>query len=255
MYAKKNLFLVILFLSHIFLSAAQNCTPSLSYTQPGIYPDSVIGLPHAYAGTPYATVINIKVDSDTVYSGFTFIYDSVRIDSVKMMKGSAWVSPSVLGFGYSCNLPACTWPGGANGCIDLSGTPSLADSGVNPVRVYLTAYLHGVLGSTVQGVVRDDYKLVIEPPLGLYKIPSPEEKIVAISDPSSGNISIIISALRTREEHVKIYNLRGSLLYEERVSFLKGENKISIPSIIFPSGLYIFIDGETKHKFLICPQN
>ena len=79
----KKLFLFfILFAANIYVSG--QCTPdsSITHNDPGIYPDTIVNLPHATIGLAYVASIQINVITDTVYLGFTVPVDSVVIDNV-----------------------------------------------------------------------------------------------------------------------------------------------------------------------------
>ena len=112
-----------LFLLAVFIPAqAQNCTPdSLSVLEgPGVYPDSLVGLPPAYTCQPYNAVITIVVPYDTIYNGQYMLIDSAVLVSVDDLPP---------GFSHSCEPPDCNFPGGTAGCILISGSPDPADTG------------------------------------------------------------------------------------------------------------------------------
>lgn len=133
---KKLCFLPFFLLSVLFITA-QNCTPDSQYVSegPGVYPDSIVGLPPAYTCQPYSAVITIVVPYDTVYNGQYMLIDSAVLKSVDDLPPN---------FSYACEPPDCNFPGGTAGCIVLTGFPALTDTGdyvpVGNVLGYVDAF-------------------------------------------------------------------------------------------------------------------
>ncbi|HKR07170.1 MAG TPA: PKD domain-containing protein [Bacteroidia bacterium] len=125
---KKILLLMALACPPVF-AAAQSCTPDLSITQPGMYPDIATNLPYAYVGVPYSTSVQFKVLTDTTISGTPVTVTSVTLDSVAGMPA---------GFTWSSNPANHLFPGGSNACASLWGNPTSGMTGVHPLIVHLT---------------------------------------------------------------------------------------------------------------------
>jgi PKD repeat protein len=132
-------FLLLLFAPFILFntSRAQVCTLD-TFTVPGIYPDTIVNLPAGYGGAAYGTVIQVRVLTDTVSSGLNVHVDDIEINNV------AGLPP---GFSYACFPSTCKFPGGGNGCIYLSGSPTLAQAGTYSLTVNVT--LHGKILGTI----------------------------------------------------------------------------------------------------------
>lgn len=137
----KKIYTAIVILAMAFQSFAQNCTPDPQYVieGPGVYPDSLVGLPPAYTCQAYSAVITVVVPYDTVIdlgSGpDTTIIDSAVLKSVDDLPPGFW---------YACEPPNCNFPGGTAGCIVLMGLASPSDTGVyipvGNVLGYIDAY-------------------------------------------------------------------------------------------------------------------
>ena len=82
----------------------------------------------------YETVIQVRVPKDTVvdYLGnvVTADFDNVVLDSVTNL-------PS--GLSYACNPFSCSFNGQSDGCVKMSGTVALADTGVYRLILNITA--------------------------------------------------------------------------------------------------------------------
>jgi len=106
--------------------SAQICTIDTTYTQPGIYPDT---LPTATVGQPYSSDITFMLPLDTMGYDFT----NFHILTCTLPVGLIW----------QCNAVAnnCNYDPWVNqyGCVNVSGTPLLA--GFYPIDVTVIADL------------------------------------------------------------------------------------------------------------------
>lgn len=108
---KITLAIVFLFLGIKFF--AQPCTPNLTYTQTGIYPDT---LPTATVGVPYSTDATFVMPLDT--GGYDFT--NFQILTVTLPVGLSWQCSN---YQTGCNYDP--WVN-QYGCVHVSGTPLLA---------------------------------------------------------------------------------------------------------------------------------
>jgi hypothetical protein len=134
---RKNYFLmsiVMLVLTFGFTVNAQVCSPNTSFTQPGIYPDT---LPTGTVSQPYSEFITFVMPLDT--QGIDFI--NFQIVSVALPVGLSW----------ECNnaSSSCNYNPQVNqyGCVAVTGTPLLA--GIYNVQVTAVADLEIVSGVPV----------------------------------------------------------------------------------------------------------
>ncbi|PCJ83144.1 MAG: hypothetical protein COA57_11925 [Flavobacteriales bacterium] len=118
-------------------SNAQVCTPDLQYTQAGVYPDTIQGLPDATVGIFYSQVLTIVAPVDTFIAGF----GTIPVDSTALT-GIDSLPPGLI---YTCEPLSCSWPGGTSGCILISGTPTTA--GVFDLQLNFIHYLGPPFGT------------------------------------------------------------------------------------------------------------
>jgi hypothetical protein len=109
----KKILLVLFFIFSGAALFAQPCTVNTSYTQPGIYPDT---LPTATVGQPYSTDITFVMPLDTLGYDFT----NFHILTVTLPVGLTWTCSA---FQNNCDYnPQIN----QYGCVNVSGTPLLA---------------------------------------------------------------------------------------------------------------------------------
>ena len=91
---------------------AQVCMPDSQYTASGIYPDT---LPNTCVNEPYSQTVTLVIPEDTVI-GFPVDIDSVVLQDV------IGLPP---GLSYLCEPTNCSFAGGTNSCVLVSGTPTV----------------------------------------------------------------------------------------------------------------------------------
>ncbi|MDP5172022.1 MAG: T9SS type A sorting domain-containing protein [Bacteroidia bacterium] len=151
-----NLLGMLVFLLTLpMLGSAQVCVPDPAFTAPGIYPPT---LPAACVGLPYNTSLTLVVPVDTTvalppFGTFTLPIDSIVLDNILGLPA---------GFTLGCNPSSCGVAGGASGCINISGTPTMADT--IDLEVAITIYLVTPFGPLQQkDTVAGFFTLFINP--------------------------------------------------------------------------------------------
>ncbi|MFI5219979.1 MAG: T9SS type A sorting domain-containing protein [Bacteroidia bacterium] len=149
---KKALLILAITLSSI-VTYGQACIPDGSITIPGIYPDTIENLPHAYAGAAFNTTVQINTLTDTLVPQGNVVVDYISLDNVMGMPA---------GFSYACNPGNCQFPAGQTKCLAVNGTPPYSPPGTYPLIINITLHgrLFGIIPVT-QPAQRLGYKIVI----------------------------------------------------------------------------------------------
>lgn len=227
-------FLCILFASY---TAFTQCVPDVTITQPGIYPDSATGLAPGIVGQPYNQVMQIKVPVDTpvVYLGFSLI---ATIQSIQLMSFTN-LPPGIT---YACNPANCTFPGGSNGCVLLSGTPNTAGVYV-PVAIVKTTASVNLFGQTITLTQNDtvDYYTIVIGVTGLSEInPSVLNLGQNYPNPALSKTMIDFYAPANGEYQFKLFNLIGKEVQSQQLNVKKGVNTIEVTVKDLPPGVYMY---------------
>ncbi len=240
----KKIFLLIAMTFAIVNSGSAQCTPDTSITHnvPGIYPDTLVGLPHSYVGVPYMTDIQVKVFTNTTYMGVPATIDSLVVISV------AGLPP---GFGYSNTPSSGVFPGGSDACILLSGAaPSAGIVGVYPLTVNLTVYgkVFGVPQSIPQAVT--GYTIYIENNVGISSVSNLSFSVGQnIPNPASSIASIPVYLPKTANVHLSVSNLLGKNVVEKNVILQKGGTSLPLDVQGLPSGIYLYTITYNNQSF------
>jgi len=220
-----------------FLGAAQiyaQCTPNLTITVPGIYPDSVTNLPHGVVNLPYVADIQAKIPPDTTIAvcGYTI----VNYFAVNNISGL----PS--GFTWQSNPINDTFPGGSNGCVQISGTaPSTA--GTYNLTVQLQASgTSGICGTISLPYSITYYKIVIDSATGIAPVPLVTFDVLQNSpnplfEPST---DITFTVPTSGKVEFKVLDLLGKELVSRRIDAVAGVNKTPLSSRYLKSGIYFY---------------
>ena len=223
--------LLLIVLAFSFDQVHAQCTPDLTITTPGIYPDSATGLPSGMVSVPYSEVIQVRVLTDTSQGGFPVVITSITITGV------SGLPPGIT---YACNPASCIFPGGSNGCILLSGTPSVAGIFNLNVDVSVAGTLFGN-PLPPQNSSIDYYSITIDPFTGI----SQELSNVKFNllqnkpNPATNFTDVIFTSPVGGDFKIKIFNMIGKEVYYQTVRGMAGLNTSRVETENFTPGIYM----------------
>lgn len=150
----KRLLLITVFACTISYANAQVCTPDVTITEPGVYPDQP---DTAFADQEYDFSFQVLALRDTavVFGGQSL---NATIDSVKVDKVIGLPS----GFSYQCNPANCIFTWQAVGCVNVKGNPTQAQAGVYDLQIATTVYARAGFIALPVPDTTDGYELVIQ---------------------------------------------------------------------------------------------
>ena len=236
---KKLLF--ITFSLFYFTFSYCQCIPDSIYADSlwGIWPSTTQNFSSGNSGIYYQQVVNFKIPTDAgdLDSSFSWIpLDSISLFSVD------GIPPGIT---FSCNTSNCTWPGGAQGCATISGTPTT--NGTYPINLKILGCVTISFGLSSIPVCDtaefSDYIIQIGP-VGINnfeQLTSSSLKLKdAIPNPSDQISNIDYNTLRSENISFEITNLLGATILHENYISTVGLNKISVNTSIFPNGVYLY---------------
>ena len=245
---RRLLLLILIFHFSAGILNAQ-CVPDTS-TIPGITPDSATGLAAGNVGSPYSQILQVRVPTDTTVElspGFP-----VTVTIVSIQVNSFTGLPP--GLTYSCNPSSCIFPGGSNGCVEISGTPTTA--GVYPLTAIVTT--SGSLGGfpILQTDTITYYVITVNGATGIAEYntqgfalsqntPNPFSEVTNIT---------FLSPLQTEIEF-RIFNMIGKEVHVRNISADAGINTLRLDSRDFSPGVYMYsitLAGKTlSHRMVV----
>jgi len=240
--------IVSVFFAMIFsaFAAWSQCTPDTNIThgEIGIYPDSATGLPHAITNMPYNTVIQVKVGTDTLVSVTPPV--SAHIVSIDITN----VLGLPTGFSYTCNPSNCSFPGGSDACINITGLPPSASMmGPYPLVVELTVHATIIGIPQTQTVNDSDYTLYIDSTTGIATI---ERNNFSVGqnqpNPAKFTTNIPVTLMHADQLSLTISNLIGEKIITGTYDFQRGRNLIPVDLHGVQEGIYIYTISNGRNS-------
>jgi hypothetical protein len=228
----------------------------------GVFPDSVTNFVVGYVGTPYEQNLTVKVPKDTVSSGFTFcfnkfvLYTPVGITNYNLPPGLNIGSSSTITANGTVNgAISLRFPGNANNCASIYGTPTVAGS--YTLQLEIQPYVNGpaIIGcpsspninsgsTSIAGPSTLRYYIInILPPnpVGLLEIGKDRMSLFQNEpNPFSEATNIKFYVEGEDEATVTVFNALGSIVNQQTIKTTMGLNKITIDGSSLSSGTYIY---------------
>lgn len=263
----KKIYLTIIAVSATIASSFAQTVPTCSLNPTfiasnkiGVYPDSVTNFVSGTVGVPYEQNLTVKVPKDTVSGGITFCFNKfiistpTGITNYNFPPGLTIGSTSTITANGSVNgAPSLMFPGGANNCASIYGTPTAA--GVYTLQIsvqpYLTPLAFGSCpvpantGGGSSGIspaqVLKYYIINIAPATGMQDIGKDKMALYQnIPNPFSSTTDIKFYVEGEDDATVTVYNTLGSIVCQQTIKTTVGENKVTINASDLSSGTYIY---------------
>ena len=235
---KKLLFSFAFVAAFGFASNAQICTPDISCipgSEPyGLCPDSTTGIAIGTVGVPYSQLMSIKVPADPSSFGAPPLTGLVSIEI-----GS--VDSLAPGLSYACVPGSCDFPASSNGCILITGTPTVAWN--KQVIVHGIGHLTlPIIGTPfTQGIDNLQYRSIVLDPSSISTLDLTKFDVDQNSpNPFSESSEIRFSTTDNSNVEFKVFNMLGAVIYNKNFKTSKGINNIKIEANSFAPGVYIY---------------
>lgn len=231
-------------------TAHSQCTPNTSITTSGITPDSATGLAVGMVGQLYNQVLQIRVPVDTTTS-LGGIPVTVPITSIQLSSFTG-LPP---GLSFFCNPTNCTFPGGSNGCVLITGIPTSA--GVfAPLAVTTTSYtVFGVPKSRTDSI--SYYRITInQSNVGLNQHTASNKFLLEQNTPNPfSDITTINYTIPVKANvEFKMFNIIGKEVLHDVKLADAGQNNFTFDGRDFAPGIYMYsmtYNNETFTKRLV----
>jgi hypothetical protein len=228
--------------------ALSQCTPNTAITQPGIFPDSATGLTPAIVNQPYVQDMQLKVPVDTVVS-IGPLTITVPITSIELVSFSGLPA----GLSYTCNPASCVFPGGSNGCVAITGTPTVAGIYQITAITKTTATIFGVPNSQFDTL--NYYYMTVSTTAGLSEAGVPTLTMSQnMPNPTEDFTTIIYNLPNSGEVEFYMHNMIGKEVYHRTYNGDQGENVLKLDVRDFTPGVYMYsisINGESVTKRMV----
>ena len=270
--------LCILLLNIFFvLNSNSQCTPDAIFTSiglPGVYPPAIqipnlplpLGIADGSLGSNYNQTLTLVVLEDTTMD-IAFLLPSAAVSAMNLAGISTTMTLDVNhvtfdvqglpnGISYQCDISNnCQYPSSIDGCIQLSGTPTIAGTFSVPVNmtinIQIPAITDPLFGTVIFPATALDipsfaaqtYDLFISDATSIKSIDFRSE---IYPNPTTTDFTIEVNS----PMNLIIYNNLGQIIYSEKIINNTKINKSKIGSGIF---IVEISDNNSveKHKLII----
>jgi hypothetical protein len=252
---KKLYFLIFSALSFCAAAQVASCTldPAfISSNKKGIWPDSATNFISGMVGQAYMQNLTVKVPLDTVTGLGTFCFNRVEVSTPNGYSNFNLPAGVNMLAGNNVTVASGTFkfPGNANTCALLSGTPTTAGTYTIQFKVqpYVTpggpcpASPNVSGGSALTSPSTLSYYIIhIAPAAGIKE--EVNAKTINLSNaPNPFNNKTQIRFFVKDESTAKltVYNLLGSKVFEEKIRTVPGENNYELEAGDWSGGMYLY---------------
>lgn len=244
----------------------------ISMNKYGIWPDSATNFISGTVGINYVQNITVKVPKDTTTNIGKFCFNRIVVSTPSnvtnynlppgLMFGSSTAS---LSNGTINGAPSLKFPGNANNCASIYGTPTQTGTYVLSFKVDTYATLSFTPcpnspningGTNLNTTYINYYKIVIYPPASLeewMKNPSLTE-LKCSPNPVYNEAKITFRAPGKHSYTIVISDIQGKNVYRYDGITEQGENQITVPVSDLQAGVYtllINISGIQSYQKLL----
>ncbi len=243
-----------------YLFAQPTCTLDPTFVaspKHGIWPDSATNFVSGMVGVPYAQNITVKVPLDTVQSPIKICF--TRFELLNPTGYTNYNLPP--GLTLTGTPASLKFPGNANSCAMISGTPTTA--GTYTLHFQVDAYGNTILsmqtcptpvvstgGSKITTQNLNYYIINIAPnPTGInehsviqsfYVAPNPANNFINLSYKLKDNAT---------NAYFELFDLTGKSILKQSLSNMPGEYSTSIDVSNIESGVYFYTISANKEKY------
>jgi hypothetical protein len=262
----KKIYLSIIAISAAISSSFAQTVPTCSLNPTyiasnnvGVYPDSLTNFISGTVGIPYEQNLTVKVPKDTTSSGFTVcfnrfvLYTPAGVTNYNLPPGlNIGSSTSAVANGTVNGAVSLKFPGNANNCASIFGTPSVA--GTYTLQLEIQPYTNLALiscpavpnaaggGTVLAGPqVLNYYIITINPAVGVQELGNDKMSLSQnIPNPFSSTTDIKFYVEGEDNATVTVYNTLGSIVTQQTINTVVGENKVTINASNLSNGTYMY---------------
>ncbi len=226
----KQIWLLILFCVGTTAAAQVACVPMWPGTDSGIYPDTIVNLPPATVGQPYATEIHFKIPTSADFNGTTVQVVKVVLTGVDGFQNI----PSSVPFSFSCQPSDCSFAADSLGCVAITGTPTTV--GVYPLTILTNVYITPVLyvPLSVGG-----YKIVVQEESAIDQNLALTPDVLLAPNPADDQVVVRMWGIPAGRAELMFFGPYGQCLFAQQLEVGPGFHEIKVDVSTWMTGMYL----------------
>jgi hypothetical protein len=258
----RRIYFAIILIS-VFVFNAQSQVPTCSLdpvfvasNKVGVWPDSATNFASGTVGVPYVQNLTVKVPKDTVSGGFLFCFNRFVLSNPTGTVN--YGLPPGLNFGSSTaalangtinSAPSFKFPGNANNCASIYGTPTTA--GTYTLHLKIDAYATPTIGScsnspnvnsgsNVSTQQLNYYIITINAATGLKEIGKNNFNLENIPNPFTNKTAIRFFMVDDGQAKLEVHNMLGTLIFNTGINVHPGNNEYIFNGENLGNGMYFY---------------
>lgn len=238
----KRFYTLCLFVFALTLNlAAQVCVPDpavIAAGVPGPTPSSQTGLPSATLNAAYSQNITFVVPADTTITLPLVGAVTVTVNYWEITGATGLPT----GLSEACNVSPCTWVGGTNGCINISGTPTVAGSYTAQITGNLNVNLPPPVGGSQNVPTPMPYTMSVDDPNSIGDVLNVNAFGISqnVPNPSNGATTIKFSSPKPAEVSFTLVNQFGQVVMVKNIRTTSGINELNVDVSSLANGVYFY---------------
>ncbi len=274
----KKIYSTLILISAFVFNAKAQSVPTCSLdpvfvasNKVGIWPDSATNFVMGTVGVPYVQNITVKVPKDTVASSLLFCFTRFVLSNPTGTVN--YNLPPGLNFGSSTPIvangtinaaPSFKFPGNANNCASIYGTPTTP--GTYTLHLKVDAYATPAItscpsspvitgGSNVSTQYLNYYIIKINAATGLKEIGKNSFNLENVPNPFANKTAIRFFMVEEGQAKLEVHNMLGKLIYNTSINVQPGDNEFIFNGDNLSNGMYFYTIkyknfSETKRMIL-----
>ncbi len=246
---------------NVVMQAQPTCTLDpvfIASPKYGIWPDSATNFVSGQVGQPYAQNITVKVPLDTVQSPVKICFTRFEL-LVPPSYPNYNLPPGLILTGNPSNLK---FPGNANSCAIISGTPTTA--GTYTLHFQVDVYGTTILsfqncptpvdpntGSKIQTQNIDYYIINILPATSIQDVYNNISNFTLYPNPAANNISINFNSSVSELLQISLSDVTGKVLLNKALASQIGNNTFTLDVSELESGIYFYNISNHANSSLV----
>ncbi|MGE0568114.1 MAG: T9SS type A sorting domain-containing protein [Bacteroidia bacterium] len=263
---KRFLFFVFtLSIVNLFSQSIPTCSLDpvfISSNKNGVWPDSLTNFSSGSVGTPYVQNLTVKVPLDTIQT-LKFCFNRVVVSTPSNVTNYnlppglfLGTSTSAVQNGTVNGAASFKFPGNANNCASIYGTPTTAGTYTLSLKVETYATLQAignctpspnVNGGTLLNTTYLNYYIItINPPAGINEnINASNFNLSAYPVPAKNSVGISFKVNDVSEAQIELIDVLGESIKHINHKTIVGQNEVTIDLSDVPQGVYFY---QVKYK-------
>ena len=273
----RRIILIISLFTFFVSQALSQCSPNFIYTSlglPGVFPPAIqipnlpvpLGISDGTVGVNYSQTLTMIVPQDTTLD-IGFLLPSAAVAAMNLAGISTTMTVDINhvsfdvqglpnGVSYQCDISSCQYPSNSDGCIQLSGIPTIAGTFSVPVNMTVNIQLPSInipLYGTVGGMGQDipafaaqTYDLLINQSTFLEDFYNTTR---IYPNPTNSITTLRINLESAKSISISIQSIDGKMIASRDYGVMAGPYSLDLDFSHLSNGIY-FIEAMIGNRII-----